>query len=358
MQAYFDQQVHIDERKQLPILSELIARYRAEKPFRGLKLAFSHILVRNSLVTAEALFAGGAELVLADAFDSPATEQVKRELDEASVPLFSVAQAARMADIYVDVNAVLGREKPPKIAAEVTRTGIHHYRSIDCVVLSADDCKAKRIEGFFGTGDGFLRAWQQLSPNDEFAGKRMLQFGYGKIGRGVAHRSRKAGIEVVLVEADPRMRERAQSEAFATFAANDEQGLRKQLATTDIVLSVTGIPGMISASYSRELILANYPALVSLGAEDEFGPDYAEQEILGGKAVPLNFHLEEPTLNRYVDAPLAAHVMALEAWALKSDTYSAGIHPFPVEMDQWIIQSWRKYWPDEDLSGIAEEIGL
>jgi len=97
---------------------------------------------------------------------------------------------------------------------------------------------------------------------------------------------------------------------------------------------------------------------VSLGAEDEYGDQYAEDEILSGKQVPLNFHLEEPTLNRYVDAPLAAHVLALEAWSKAQQDYSIGIHPLPEARDRWVIERWRAAWPNEDLTGIQNELGL
>ena len=358
MKAYFNSQAHIDERKNLPILSELIERYQDQKPFRNLSIAFGHLLVRNSLVTAEALVAGGANLLLAEAFQSPSTEILKAELQDANIPIFSVQDAAKAADIFLDVNAVLGRERAPKIAAEVTRTGIHHYQSISSIVISADACRSKRIEGFFGTGDGFLRAWQQLRPEEDIAGKHMLKFGFGKIGRGLAHLARNASVDLVLAEADAQALNRAQAEAFNVINVQDRKTLQTELAKADIILSVTGIPGMVSKHIPKDWIIANQPVLVSMGAEDEFGPQYDEHEIQGGKSVPLNFHLVEPTLNRYIDSSLSAHVMALEAWTLNPSSYSVGIHPLPIDMDQWIIDRWRHYWPNEDLSEIAEELSL
>jgi hypothetical protein len=98
--------------------------------------------------------------------------------------------------------------------------------------------------------------------------------------------------------------------------------------------------------------------LVSLGAEDEYGPAFSEDEILGGTRVPLNFHLAQPTLNRYVDPPLAAHLLALEAYVRDPGAYPVGVHPLPAEMDNWLLREWRKAWPDEDLEGIGEELGL
>lgn len=356
--AYFAGQEHLTERKALPLLGELIARYADERPFAGSRVAFGHLLVRNSLVVVEALVIGGAELLLSDAYSSPAAEPVWAELEALGIPVLPVAEAAKAADLYLDVNAVLGRQRTPTAAAEVTRTGVHHYTEIPCPVISADDCRAKRIEGFFGTGDGFLRAWRQLRPEDPIKGKRLVQFGFGKIGRGVAHATRRAGMEVWVAELDEAARQRAAVEGFAVLDAAPNNGLQTELAKAEVVIAVTGIPGALGGSLPAEWLRANQAVLVNLGAEDEFGPGFREEEVLGGKRVPLNFHLAQPTRNRYVDPPLAAHVLALEAWLSTPEAYPPGIHPLPEEMDEWLIREWRAAWPEEDLTGIEEELGL
>lgn len=358
MRAYFDTAAHRQERQQLPILSSLIERYRDERPFAGMQVASGHVLVRNSMVTIEALYAGGAEIVLADAFQTPATETVKRALEEADVPIYSKQEAAHLTDLYLDVNAVLGREQAPLAAAEVTRTGIHHYANIEGVVISADDCRSKLIEGFYGTGDSLRRAWRQFKGDEGLTGKRIIQFGFGKIGRGVAFQLRLAEAELLVLEADPARIKKAEQDGFDTLNVGLAAEVEKELKAAEIIVSVTGIPGIISDRYSRAVIMSNAPELISLGAQDEYGDDYGEDEILGGKQVPLNFQLAEPTLNRYVDAPLAAHVLALEAWARNPDAFENGIHALPEEMDRWVLESWREYWPNEDLTGIGADLGL
>lgn len=358
LSSLFSTPAQLAEKDTLPILRALIARYTDEQPFAGLLVAFSHILVRNSLAVAEALAAGGAELVLSDAHRSPASAAVEAELAAAGVRVLPLAEAAQAADIFVDVNAVLGRVRTPRAAAEVTRTGVLHYTHIGCPVVSADDCRSKLIEGFFGTGDGFVRAWRQLRPGDGLHGKQAVQFGYGKIGRGVARRARAAGLQVTVVDASLSARQRAAAEGFAALDSAARAELQAALAAADIVISVTGQPGLHSRLLPPAWLRASRPVLVSLGAEDEYGPAFIEDEVLGGTRVPLNFHLAQPTLNRYVDPPLAAHVMALEAWARQPDAYAPGIHALPPEMDRWILTEWRRAWPDENLEGIGEELGL
>jgi len=115
---------------------------------------------------------------------------------------------------------------------------------------------------------------------------------------------------------------------------------------------------VIGASYPPAWFRRPRTVLVNLGAEDEFGPPFGDDEILGGHHLPLNFHLAQPTLNRYVDPPLAAHLLALEALVRQPERWTPGVHPLPAEMDAWVVGSWRAAWPDEDLTGIAEELGI
>jgi adenosylhomocysteinase len=358
LRQLFEEPAHARERVELPLLRALVERYAAERPFLGRSVVFGHLLVRNSMVVLEALWRGGAEIVLCRAHPSPSETPILEDLGRHGLPVLDVDRAARSGDWFLDVGAVLGRSHVPRGAAEVTRTGVMHYQEIACPVVSADDCRSKRIEGFFGTGDGFVRAWRQLRPRDPLKERSVVVFGYGKIGRGVAHRLRRVPMHVTVAEADETARQRAEREGFAVVAAEPEMSLQRALSQADIVVSVTGHPGVIGASYPAAWFRRPQLALVNLGAEDEFGPAFADDEILGGRSLPLNFHLAQPTLNRYVDAPLAAHLLALETLVLQPERWPPGVHPLPAEMDAWVVRSWRTAWPDEDLTGIAEELGI
>lgn len=354
----FDEPNVEDEKRDLPILRSLIERYARQRPFEGAPIVFGHLYVWNSIPLIEALVRGGAHLVLADAHPSPAAIPVRERLEYHGLPVLPVDQAVRSGEWFLDVAAVLGRARTPRGAAEVTRTGILHYARIACPVVSADDCRAKLIEGFYGTGEGFLRAWRQLRPDDPLAGKRLVLFGYGKIGRGVAHRARSAGVSVTVADTDSAARERARGEGFAAVDGRASPDLQARLAAADVVVAVTGRPGILSRDLPPDWFRQARPVLVNLGAEDEFGPAFDEHEILGGRDLPLNFHLARPTENRYVDAPLAAHLLALEALLADPAAFPPGIHPLPPTMDAWVVDAWRRAWPEEDLTGIGAELGL
>lgn len=161
---YFQSQAHRRERQQLPVLRAVIDRLADERPFDSVRVVFGHLLVRNSPVLAEVLVGGGAELILCDAHPSPAKARVRRDLRCRAIRVLALSRAVTRADVYIDVAAVLARARLPTAAAEVTRTGVHYYRRLACRQVSADNSRAKCIEGFFGTGEGFLRAWQKLGP--------------------------------------------------------------------------------------------------------------------------------------------------------------------------------------------------
>lgn len=357
LDAYFGESAHQREAAELPVLGQLLDRFSRETPFAGQSIVVGHVLVRNSMVVVEGAARGGGEVVLAAAHPSPAEAPVLADLERHGVPVFSVSEACQRGDWYLDVGAVLGRARRPRGAAEVTRTGVLHYQSIDCPVFSADDCRAKRIEGFFGTGDGFLRAWRQFRAGADPAGRHAVVFGYGKIGRGVAHQLRKTGVDVTVAEAGEAALQRASAEGFVALGADPNPALEAALARADVVLAVTGQPGILGRTVPADWLRRNRPDLVNLGAEDEFGPPFTDDEILGGRHIPLNFHLAQPTLNRYVDAPLAAHLLALEA-LLKDPDLPTGVRPLPEAMDDWVVRTWRSAWPNEDLTGIAAELGL
>lgn len=355
--AYFETPAHRRERAQLPLLQSLADRYSHERPFAGVTVVFGHLLVRNAMVMVEALHRGGAQITLAKAHPSPAEAPVQADLAAAEVTVLPLERAVERGNLYLDVGAVLGRARQPKGAAEVTRTGVLHYQRMAVPVVSADDCRAKLIEGFFGTGDGLRRAWDLLRPDDPLRGKRVAQFGFGKIGRGVAWRLREAGNEVIIFDPEASARSRARQDGFTTLPAQAGPDARRQLSAAEVIVAVTGVPGAVGRTIPVEW-LGSEAVLVNIGAEDEFGPSIPDDRILGDRRIPLNFHLERPTLSRYIDPSLAAHLLALEALISAARPYPPEVHPLPQEMDDWIIRTWRALHPDEDLSAIGADLAL
>jgi hypothetical protein len=162
---------------------------------------------------------------------------------------------------------------------------------------------------------------------------------------------------VTVVDISTAALQRATAEGFETVEAAPNKALQVALAKADIVLGVTGVPGAVGRLVPPAWLRANNPVLTVMGYE-EFGPEFSESEILGGQHIPLNYYLKHPTLNRYIDATLAAQVLALEELVRYSEHYLPGIHPLPEAIDRWLLDSWRVLWPDEDLTGIEEDLGF
>ncbi len=334
--------------KDLPILGELSMRYSDERPFSGLRIACGHPLVLNSIAVAHVLAIGGAKPILCDPFPSSSTYQVAEHLQASGISILPLHQAAGTADAFLDVAAVLGKFRLPKGVAEITRSGEHFYKCQPCVTVSVDSAEIKKIECFFGTGDGMIRAWHLMRPGKSLLGMKTVQFGYGKVGRGVAHRLRKEHVQVTVVEPLDSNRDMAISEGFDAISTQEDRRLRSLIDKADVIVAATGIANAVCNSVPVELLNHSHAVLISLSAVDEFGDRIPAGRLLGGKNKPLNFHLKDPTQNRYIDPVLAGHLLALEQIVACGSDLKPGLHTLSREYDQWLLSHWRKCWPDED----------
>ena len=345
------------EKEDMPITRQVIERIAVEKPFQDITAVIGHFLALNSVALFEAFWRGGAETTICTPFQCELTRSLVRELQLHDFPILPVEEAVEAGDYFIDNAGMLGKRRTPQGAIEVTRTGDWVYHSLLCPTLSIDKSRLKYLEDFLGTGESFVRGWYHMRPNDPLAGKNVILFGYGKVGKGVAFYTRKEGANLTVVDINPDVVTKAQQEGFASIDLQDKAGLESALRAANIVIGATGVPGAVGNSATRAWLRANSPFFVNIG-HDEFGPHIPDDEILGGREVPINFHLQRPTRNHKIDPIQAAEVLALEELVHNPGKYSNGLHPLPQTIDVWVMKEWMAYWPEEDLSGIAEEIGL
>ena len=334
----------------LLLCAALTCRFADERPFVGVRVVVGHPLLYNSLAISEAIMRGGGEVVLTKNFTSTASATIEHRLRALDVPVLDLAEAAAAGDLFIDVNAALGRTRTPRIATEITRTGVLHYAQIPCPTLSADDTRAKLIEGSLGIGDSFVRAWEHFQGVGTLRGKSIVQFGFGKIGQGIALAAQRAGCEVSVVDSSPAAVQAAKQRGYEAAQISDRSAVRALLADAEVVVAVTGVANAVGASVPAEWLRANSPLLINMGAEDEFGPMISDHEVLGGKGLPLNFHLSQPTLNCYIDPSLAAQLLALELLVKHSSAMLPGVFPLPAYADHWLVETWQRHWPNEDTS--------
>ncbi|MBN1315200.1 MAG: NAD-binding protein [Anaerolineales bacterium] len=356
IRAYLESKEHLEEKKEMKVMQAVIDRIADEKPFQGLKLVSGQLLVRNSIVLFEALWRGGAEVVLCNPFFCDRSLLLANELIAAGFTIYPIKEAALMGDWFVDAAGVLGQVRAPKAAVEVTRSGHYVYQSVDCPTICIDDSRIKNLEDYLGTGESFVRGWTLLRPDDPIAGKKIILFGYGKVGRGVAHSCRLNGSNIFVIDPNPDARKRSTMEGFEAIDLSDRHAVKELFGTSDIVIGTTGIVGGVSNSVPHEWLLMNNPFLVNIGM-DEFGDAFDQDRILGGN-IPINFHLQQPTKNRYIDPVHAALVLGIEEMVKNHKAYTKGVHPLPASIDEWVLNKWMESWPDEDISNLEQELNL
>ena len=341
----------------MPITQGVANRMAAEKPFRGIKVVLGHFVALNSVALFEALWLGGAEISLCTPFQSKRISALTEDLLAYDFPLLSMEEAIQSGDYFIDVAGMLGQHRTPTAAVEVTRTGDRVYESLACPTISIDQSKLKYLEDFLGTGESFVRGWHHFRPHDALTGKNIVLFGYGKVGKGVAFFCRKEGASLTVIDIDAKALQKARDEGFNSINLQDSSQLQSALRNAQVIIGATGIPGAVGDSVPTSWLQANSPFFANIGI-DEFGAYIPNEEILGGREVPINFHLKHPTRNHKIDPIQAAELLALEELIKHPDKYADGLHPLPKSIDNWVIKEWISYWPEEDLSGIEKEIEL
>lgn len=357
IQDFLLSESYVAEKEEMPILQEVIERMAMEKPFQGKRVVIGHFLALNSVALFEAFWRGGAEITVCTTFESERTRSLVRELQSHDFPILPVEEAVEAGDYFIDNAGMLGKRRTPKGAVEVTRTGDWVYESLLCPTISIDKSRLKYLEDYLGTGESFVRGWYHIRPDDPLVGKNIILFGYGKVGKGVAFYSRKEGADVIVVDINSDVLTKAQKEGFKAIDLQNRSKLKAALQEADVIIGVTGKPGAVGASIPASWLRANSPFFVNIG-HDEFGSYVPDDEIVGGREVPINFHLKRPTKNHKIDPIQAAEVLAFDELIKHPGKYANGLHPLPSTIDLWVLKKWMSYWPEEDLSGISEEIGL
>ena len=281
----------LDPGRDYPALAAQAERWRAERPLDGLRVLCGTPLFLNTLAQFAALLAGGAELAAIYSDELGFDPAVPGFLAGIGLTAFhgtdeAIASGIRF-DAVLDCSA-LNRRVPARFGyCELTRSGVLLYESDlpERPVFAADSGRIKSIETVLGTGDGCLRGLRHIGFDP--AGKTVLLFGHGRVGRGIEYALTQAGATVRIV--DP-----AQGRPFQPAL----------LDGADLVISATGI--LHALAPFAPLLLDSGTLLVNMGADDEFGPDIPPDRTANAKR-PVNFMLPEPTSTRYIDPTLALH---------------------------------------------------
>jgi len=249
--------------KYMPVLRELVEKYRQEQPFQGSKVVVCCHLEAKTANLARAVKSLGAEvwvtgsnplstqddvaLALAEQFG--VTVFAKRTFDDAEFRknLYRVLdlEPHLILDDGGDLATIVHTERTDLLQnlqgiSEETTTGVHRLKALDAAgklsvpAIAANNGMMKYLfDNRYGTGqstwDGIIR-----STNVAITGKTVVVGGYGWCGKGVAMRAKGLGAKVIVTEVDPVKAIEALMDGFSVMKMQDAAPLG------DIFVTVTG----------------------------------------------------------------------------------------------------------------------
>ncbi|MHA2252533.1 MAG: NAD-binding protein [Candidatus Kariarchaeaceae archaeon] len=336
---------------EMPIFQYLIKDYQKSQPFLDKNIAIAHVLVPNILPMIYSVIIGGGKVTITNCCPPTIDNATIDLLTEAGCTVNLDLPSAKEFDYALDCTAHFVDFAPKYGVVEVTRTGIHRYKqkASSTIVVNVDNTKSKMIETFIGNPKAVLRGINTFieDPHTYLSGKTMAIIGFGKIGRGLA-RLFKQYCRIIVVDIDDRALNIAERLNFETVKLIEDKQLNTEnIKTTDIFITSTGHPGVVSNRFIKSSL--NASLFLNVGASDEYGDDYSVEEVFMSKDKPFNFNLIPPTENKYIDPILAAQVEGLRY--LVSTQLETGIHDLPHVLDQELVDMFVKY-NQEDLSDI------
>ncbi|MGQ9625002.1 MAG: adenosylhomocysteinase [Candidatus Bathycorpusculaceae bacterium] len=269
--------------KHMPVLNRIKKRFEKEKPLKGLTLGACLHVTKETAVLVDAFLSGGAKVALCGSNPISTQDDVAAALAEKSVKVF--AWRGQMTDEYywcvervIDQNPVITLDDGADLVGtihskrtealskikggtEETTTGVLRLRAMEksgalkYAIIAVNDAYTKYLfDNRYGTGqstiDGILRATNIL-----LAGKKFVVCGYGWCARGIAHRARGMGANVIVTEVSPLRALEAAMDGFLVAPTAEAA------AIGDIFVTSTGDINVIRKEHMQKMkdgaILAN-----------------------------------------------------------------------------------------------------
>ena len=354
------------EKNEYPALAALEAEWSETRPFEGLRVLVATPIYRNTMTQYRALLAGGASLLVG--FSGMNDPDVVDFLKDWGIPVVTPAEMLEAESRGEFVDLVLDCAGPfaalhPKIGfVELTRSGVQYYQNAKKPVFVADSGIVKRIETSLGTGDGYFRALEKLGLGAgenvlgaDFEGKKLVVFGSGKVGSGIALQGVRRGCAVsVVTDLNRASSENAPENAANSMPAGDFSAVLEQngvnvvdchdyatvsalIEKADFVVTATGIKNALADPELQKSLLSTSAVLANMGVEDEYGEAVPVEKVLNAKG-PLNFILEEPTHLKYIETSLALHAALAELLVQEEKSEApVGLRFPPQELEQRLL---------------------
>ena len=311
-----------------PALRQQTTEWSESKPLAGIRILDNTPLFTNTLLKYIPLLSGGAELTLAISERTPYDSSLIPVMRSLGIRVIENCNQGDF-DCILDCGGSHAHLKPRYGYAELTRSGYYHYKDTELPVILVDDSRIKAIETCLGTGDGFLRAMKQLGHKD-FTNRKIIVFGFGKVGCGIVYYAMKEGAEVRIVD-EPGTLIPPGTELISRY---DSDAIAAAVRQAWCVVTATGIRDAMLQNGAAEEILAGKQLVAAMGIENEWGSSLPEERILNHN-IPLNFILEEPTRLRYIDPTMALSNVA--ALALLSGKIPPGVNRIAPETEKFYM---------------------
>ena len=301
-----------------PALAAQRAAWAKHRPLEGLTILDGTPLFCNTLLKQACLLAGGADVWAGTGPTMPFDSEALKLLPQFGIGSPSPERLAHGFDAILDCAGAFA-DIPSRLGyAELTRSGASVYADKAAPVLLTDAGRIKRFETALGTGDGLVRALEQLNLRP-LNGSHVLVVGCGKVGGGILFRCLRAGAHPTAAGLA-----RDKSPGNLPFVSvEDRDAFTQAVEDADIIITATGVRHALRPWIDGDVLNRCHALLANMGVEDEFGPEVREDRVLNRKR-PLNFILNDPTRIDYIDPTLALHNAAL--LRLLSNVPN-GIHP-------------------------------
>jgi adenosylhomocysteinase len=256
--------------KDMPVLRQIRARFKKEKPLKGITLAACLHVTTETANLAITLKEGGANVLLCASNPLSTQDDVAASLvKDFGIPTFAIkgedsktyfkhikavldAKPSLTMDDGADLVSELHKNRQKQLKSivcgtEETTTGVIRLKSLAEAgklrfpILAVNEAMTKHFfDNRYGTGqstmDGIIRATNRL-----VAGSNFVVAGYGWCGRGLASRAHGMGAHVIVTEIDPIKALEAVMDGFQVMP------MIEAAKNADFICTVTGNRSVVGA---------------------------------------------------------------------------------------------------------------
>ena len=365
--------------REMPVVKLIKERFAKEKPLRGVRIAGCLHITTETANLALALKEGGAETVLCASNPLSTQDDVAAALVEYGIPTNAIkgeddttyykhintaldSNPHLTVDDGADLVAIIHSKRTDLIknvigGTEETTTGVIRLRSLSNAgklrypIIAVNDALTKHLfDNRYGTGqstiDGIIRATNIL-----WAGKKVVVYGYGWCGKGIAMRAKGLGSHITVTEINPLRALEAVMDGFQVMPAIEAA------KTGDIFVTVTGNKNVIDKKQFEVMkdgaIIANsghfnveidIPALEELSTlkrtirsfTEEYTLHNGKHLFLLGEGRLINLAAAEGHPASVMDMSFANQALSLEYIIKNRGELEPNVYPVPENIDKQI----------------------